>query len=68
MKLQKTALREIMKEQGAAMLSAGGLEAYRLEVERYAAVLAEQIVLTAKHGHRKKIMAEDVELVAKILW
>lgn len=65
MHLQKTVLKKILKDEGAEIASDGGVVAFRQEVERYAHALAEQAVLCAKHGHRKTILKEDIQLAVR---
>ena len=61
-KLQKTALKKILREQGAEMISDEGVNEFRRQVEAYASRVAEITVFAAKHAGRKKILASDVKL------
>lgn len=65
-KLTKTTLRAYLADRGAKLVTPGALEEYRLEVESYAAALAEAIVMASRHGHRKKTIQEDVTMVMEI--
>jgi len=64
-KLAKAPLREILKEEGAVLVSGRGLEEYRTEVERYAHALAEMAILCAKHGGRKTVKEADIRLAVR---
>jgi histone H3/H4 len=65
-KLTKTVLRTYLADRGAKLVTPAALEEYRLEVESYAAALAEAVVMAAQHAKRKKVVQEDVTKVMEL--
>ena len=58
-------LERILKEAGAARVSATGLKEFREVVETYAEAVGESAYEAAKHAGRKTVMKSDIQLVSK---
>lgn len=67
-KLHLKTMKNFLKEQGAERISNQALVDYRAEVEKFASVFAEKVVLTTKNAKRKVVHHVDVNLVSRLLW
>ncbi len=63
--LPLAAMEKILKNNGAARVSADAKEAFRDSLEEHARVIAEKANMIAKHAGRTTVKAEDIKLATR---